>query len=79
MDEKDPREALINKVEDWAAENRGDFVEAGRLMRLGLWAEKHAVPALGVYADDDIEWGDSFVDHGCAAKEALAALPKEKA
>lgn len=65
--------------------------ELCRLARLGLWAEKHAVPALEYYNDDDLlrfprDWScfknggmpepEDYEPVGNIASGALAALPK---
>ena len=58
------------------------LAELIRLARLGLWAEKHGVAAVKIYAELE-DWGydhssNSKCDYGVAAEEALAALPKDE-
>lgn len=49
----------------WAFDGRG-LLELIRLARLGLWAERHAIPAIRKYPCQV-----------CYAPDSLAAIPKE--
>lgn len=60
--------------------DRRGLDELLRLARLGLWAEKHGVPAAKQYAEMQ-DWGydhslNGDCDYGFRAREALAALPQ---
>lgn len=52
--------------------SKEEWHELIRLARLGLWAEKHGIPALGYYTEVYPEWNSP---HYCKrAKEALARV-----
>jgi hypothetical protein len=65
------------RSDGWYLSEDEESLELIRLARLGLWAEKHAVPLLTEISEDDTPQGD----HPCFAYDAdmaLKALPKDK-
>jgi hypothetical protein len=52
-----------------------EAAELIRLARLGLWAEKHGIPALESYSGEVANVGEDEVYIGRTADEAIAALP----
>lgn len=67
IDEKRLEEILHFHPDDWTLEEHDTVY---RLARVGMWAEKHGIPALKQCQDPLIN------DQAIIADDALAALPK---